>query len=285
MATDTTPRTVPRIELPAGEAIPVLGQGTWGMGEGKHPRKEEERALQLGIDLGMTLIDTAEMYGDGGAEKLIGEATRGRREQVFLVSKVLPNHATAAGTIEACERSLRRLRTDYLDMYLLHWRGTIPLENTMNGFERLKRAGKIRYWGVSNFDVGDMEDLVTFLEGSTCQTNQVLYSLKRRGVEYDLLPWCQERHIVIMAYSPIERGLLIEHPTLRNLAARHGATPAQLALAWVLRKNVNAIPKASTPEHVIENRDALKVTLTPQDLAQLDAAFSPPDHKVPLEVF
>src|SRR6266850_1113017 len=285
MATNTTTGTVPTIQLPAGQPIPVLGQGTWGMGEGKHSQGEEMLAIQLGIDLGLTLIDTAEMYGSGAAEKLIGETIRGRRKEVFLVSKVLPQNATTYGMVEACERSLRRLQTDYLDMYLLHWRGPVPLENTVDAFGRLGRSGKIRYWGVSNFDVADMDELMAVPEGYRCQTDQVLYNLSRRGIEYDLLPWCLQRHLVIMAYSPIEQGRLLKHPALQKVASRHDATPAQVALAWVLRqKNVNTIPKAATRSHVMENYAALKLTLTAEDLGELDRAFPPPTQKVPLEV-
>jgi len=276
---------MPMLNLPAGEQIPVLGQGTWGMGEGKHPRPEEILALQLGIDLGMTLIDTAEMYGEGAAEELIGDAIRGRRKEVVLVSKVLPDNATTNGTVQACERSLRRLGTDYLDLYLLHWRESVPLDDTVEGFKRLVRDGKIRYWGVSNFDVADMQELMAIPGGSRCQTDQVLYNLTRRGIEYDLLPWCFERRMPVMAYSPIEQGRLLSDPALRIVASRHEATPAQIALAWVLRvPEVNAIPKASTRTHVQENRAALSIVLTEEDLAELDAAFPPPTHKMPLEV-
>jgi len=274
-----------KISLPSGDEIPVLGLGTWQMGEGKRARLQEIRALQKGLDLGMTLIDTAEMYGNGDTEKLVGEAIRGRRDEVFLVSKVLPQNATTHGTVEACERSLQRLGTDRIDMYLLHWRGSVPLEKTVEGFERLIRSGKIRFWGVSNFDVKDMEELFALPEGSRCQTNQVLYNLRRRGIEYDLLPWSVEHRNVIMAYSPIEQGQLLNHPVVRNIALRQGATPTQIALAWVLRmKKVNAIPKASTPEHVAENHGALKVNLTKQDLSELDKAFPPPARTVPLEM-
>jgi diketogulonate reductase-like aldo/keto reductase len=285
MATNLTRKAIPTVNLPSGEAIPVLGQGTWGMGEERRLRGEEILALQLGIDLGMTLIDTAEMYGEGAGEELVGEAIRGRRKEVFLVSKVLPDNATTHGTVEACERSLRRLKTDYLDMYLLHWRGPIPLENTVEAFGRLVRAGKIRYWGVSNFDVADMEELMDISGGSRCQTDQVLYNLTRRGIEYDLIPWCIERDMPIMAYSPIEQGRLLNNSTVRRVAMRHHATPAQVSLAWVLRvEDVNTIPKASTREHVHENHAALNVTLSEEDLAELDAAFPPPTHKAPLEV-
>ena len=272
-------------ELPSGEAVPVLGLGTWRLAEGLRPRAEEAAALRLGLDLGMTLIDTAEMYGDGAAEELVGEVIAGRREGLFLVSKVLPMHARRLGTITACEGSLRRLGTDRLDLYLLHWRGEAPLEETLEAFSILVRAGKIRYWGVSNFDLSDMEELVALPGGPSVATDQVLYNLTRRGIEYNLLPWCRERKIPIMAYSPIEQGRLLNQPALKNIAARHGATAAQVALAWVLRQEkVIAIPKAATPAHVEENRGALNLHLTREDLAELDRAFPPPDRPVPLEM-
>jgi diketogulonate reductase-like aldo/keto reductase len=255
------------------------------MGEDPDRQDDEAAALRLGLDLGMTLIDTAEMYGDGRAEELVGRAIFGRRAEVFLVSKVLPHHATRRGTIAASEGSLRRLRTDHLDLYLLHWRERAPLEETLAGFEALVQAGKTRYWGVSNFDVPDMEELVALPDGSAVQTDQVLYNLTRRGIEYDLLPWCHRRGIPIMAYSPIEQGRLLEHPAIREVAARHRATTAQVALAWVVRHDgVMAIPKASTTAHVRDNRAALDIRLTKRDLADLDRAFPPPAKKIPLEM-
>jgi diketogulonate reductase-like aldo/keto reductase len=255
------------------------------MGERTSRRAEEVAALRLGLDLGMTLIDTAEMYGDGAAEEVVGEAIAGRREEVFLVSKVLPHNATARGTVAACEASLRRLGTDRLDLYLLHWRGGAPLEETLRGFDALHKAGKVRSWGVSNFDVEDMKKLTAIAGGSAVTTNQVLYNLTRRGIEHDLLPWCRKAGVAVMAYSPIEQGRLLGHPVLREVAARHGSTPAQAALAWVLRAGgVLAIPKAGTRPHVRENRAALEVRLTEADLADLDRAFPPPTRKVPLEV-
>jgi diketogulonate reductase-like aldo/keto reductase len=273
------------IKLPSGEAIPVLGQGTWGMAENARRREDEIAALRLGLDLGMTLIDTAEMYANGGAEELVGEAIAGRRNEVFLVSKVLPNHATRHGTVTACEGSLRRLRTDRLDLYLLHWRSSVPLQETLNAFSALVHAGKIRYWGVSNFNVSDMEEVVSLPGGTSVATDQVLYNLIRRGIEYDLLPWCRKRGLPIMAYSPIEQGRLLSHPVLQSVAARHDATPSQVALAWVLRQNgLNAIPKAGTPTHVRENRAALDLYLTKQDSAMLDRAFPPPRRPRPLEM-
>jgi diketogulonate reductase-like aldo/keto reductase len=272
------------IRFPSGDTVPVLGQGTWGMAEGAHARADEIAALRLGLDLGMTLIDTAEMYGDGRAEELVGEAIAGRRQEVFLVSKVLPSNASRRGTIAACERSLRRLGTDRLDLYLLHWRGSTPLAETLDAFATLLQTGKIRSWGVSNFDVPDMQELLT-ANGEQVATNQVIYNLTRRGIEYDLLPWCLERHIPIMAYSPIEQGRMLGQAPLRSVAARHGATPAQVALAWVLRQDgVMAIPKAATSAHVRENRGALQVHLTDRDLAEFDRAFRPPTSKRPLEM-
>jgi diketogulonate reductase-like aldo/keto reductase len=272
-------------KLPSGEKIPVLGQGTWHMGEDPRRRPHEIAALTLGIKYGMTVIDTAEMYGDGASEEVISEAIEGRRKEVFLVDKVLPHHATRIGTIDACERSLIRLGTDYMDLYLLHWRGSVPLEETLAGFADLKRLGKIRYWGVSNFDTADMLELVSLPGGDQVSTNQVLYNLTRRGIEYDLLPWCEQNSIPVMAYSPIEQGRLLVDPVLQGIAALHNATPAQVALAWVLRWNrLIAIPKAGTPEHVKENFEALDVDLTENDLAELDRVYPPPTSKVPLEM-
>jgi diketogulonate reductase-like aldo/keto reductase len=271
--------------LPSGESIPVLGQGTWHMAEDPERREEEIISLRLGLELGMTLIDTAEMYAGGGSEALVGEAIEGRRDEVFLVSKVLPHHATRRGTAEACEASLRRLRTDRLDLYLLHWRGEVPLRATLEGFGALQHAGKIRHWGVSNFDVADMEELVALPVGSAVATDQVLYNLTRRGVEWDLLPWCRSRKIPVMAYSPIEQGRMLDEPELKRVAARHRATPAQVAIAWILRQDrVVTIPKASSPEHVRANRAAADIQLTEEDLAVLDRAFPPPHGPVPLEM-
>jgi diketogulonate reductase-like aldo/keto reductase len=271
--------------LPSGEAVPVLGQGTWGLAERLHPHNQEVAALQMGIDLGMTLIDTAEMYGSGATERLVGEAIAGRRDLVFLVSKVLPHHADEAGTVAACEKSLQRLRTDRLDLYLLHWRGSIPLQKTVDGFDALIQANKIRYWGVSNFSQADMQDLDNVIGAASVATDQVLYNLTRRGIEFDLLPWCREREITIMAYSPIEQGRMLDHPVLQRIASKHRATPAQVGLAWVLRQErVIAIPRAGTPIHVQENRSALDLTLTAEDFDLLDRAFPPPRKPVPLEM-
>ena len=273
------------VNLPSDEAVPVLGHGTWGLAEGAHDRADEVAALRLGLDLGMTLIDTAEMYADGGAEELVGEALAGRRNEVFLVSKVLPRNATRHGTVAACERSLRRLKTDRLDLYLLHWRGGPSLEETLDAFATLVRAGKIRHWGVSNFYVSDMEELTGIPGGSAVQTDQVLYNLTRRGIEHDLLPWCRQRKVPIMAYSPIEQGRMLSQPALEIVAARHGATPAQVALAWLVRQDgIIVIPRAGTPEHVRENRGALGLRLTNQDLAAFERAFPPPSGRRPLEM-
>ncbi|HYD63265.1 MAG TPA: aldo/keto reductase [Noviherbaspirillum sp.] len=271
--------------LNSGEEIPVLGQGSWCMAEKPRSRQSEINALRHGVDLGMTLIDTAEMYTDGAAEELVGEAIAGRRDEVFIVSKVLPQNATRRGTIAACERSLDRLCTDRIDLYLLHWRGSVPLAETIEGLLMLKRAGKIRHWGVSNFDLDDMRELEALAKGLDVAVNQVLYNLTRRGIEYDLLPWCRERGIAVMAYSPIEQGKLLAHPALRQVAARHDATPAQVALAWALRDDgVVAIPKSGKPVHVEENSAALEMRLTDTDLADLDKAFRPPSSPRPLEV-
>jgi diketogulonate reductase-like aldo/keto reductase len=270
------------ISLPSGEAIPALGQGTWHMAEDPRRRDEEVAALRLGIDLGMTLIDTAEMYADGGAEQLVGEAIKGLRNDVFLVSKVLPQHATLRGTIDACERSLTRLGVDELDLYLLHWRGAVPLEETLEAFDTLLSTGRIRNWGVSNFDVADLEELVNLADGTDVCTDQVLYNLEHRGIEFDLLPWCERSGVPVMAYSPIEQGELLRHPVLRSVAARHEATPVQAALAWVLRRDVCAIPRATKLAHVRENRGALDIRLSAADLAELDRAFPPPTSKQPL---
>jgi diketogulonate reductase-like aldo/keto reductase len=273
------------VRLPAGETVPVLGQGTWGMAEEPRRRKDEVAALRLGLDLGLTLIDTAELYADGGAEELVAEALAGRRDEVFLVSKVLPENATRRGTLAACDRSLRRLQTDRLDLYLLHWRGRHPLEGTVRAFVELVEAGKIRHWGVSNFDVPDMEELVGLPGGSNVATDQVLYNLTRRGIEVGLLPWCEQRELPVMAYSPIEQGRLLDHPALEAVASRHEATAAQLVLAWVLRRvDVIAIPKAGSAEHVRENRRALDLQLSGDDLAELDRAFPPPTEPRPLEI-
>ena len=255
------------------------------MGEDRRKRADEIAALKLGLDLGATLIDTAEMYGDGEAEDITGEAIEGRRDELFLVSKVLPENASRKGTIAACERSLKRLRTDRIDLYLLHWRGSVPLQDTLAAFQQLQRDGKIRHWGVSNFDTDDMEELVALPGGEACATNQVLYNLKRRRIEFDLIPWCRARKIPVMAYSPIEQGRLLNAAALKAIAEEHGVTPAQVALAWLLgRDDTIAIPKATNPGHVRDNRAALDVHLTADNLAALDRAFPPPQKKYALEM-
>ena len=279
------PDPMPKLALPSGARWPVLGQGTWRMGEDRNNRAREVAALRLGIDLGMTLIDTAEMYADGRAELIVAEAVARRRHEVQLVSKVLPSNASRSGTIAACERSLGRLATDHLDLYLLHWRGTYPLAETIEAFELLKEAGKVLEWGVSNFDHDDMEELIALPDGGRCAGNQVLYNLGARGIEFDLLPWCAARGIPVMAYSPLGEGKLLRHPELQRIARQHGVRPAQIALAFVLsREGVIAIPKAVRTEHVIENREALTIELSEEDEAALDIAFPPPGHKVPLEI-
>ncbi|MCZ7373426.1 aldo/keto reductase [Micromonospora sp. WMMC250] len=264
--------------------MPVLGQGTWYLGERSERRPDEIAALHGGLDLGMTLIDTAEMYGDGASEELVGEAIVGRRDDVFLVDKVLPSNASRQGTVQACRRSLQRLGVDHIDLYLLHWRGTHPLAETIEAFAELVDAGDIGQWGVSNFDLSDMTELFE-AGGNDCATNQILYNLTRRGPEYDLLPWLREHRIPVMAYSPIEQGRLLGHDQVAEVAARHGATPAQVALAWVLRQEmVSAIPRSSNPEHTRENAEARDLRLTEEDIAGLDAAFPPPTGPQPLDM-
>jgi len=273
------------VNLRSGEPVPVLGLGTWYMGEDPGRREDELESLRLGLDLGMTLIDTAEMYGDGAAEELVGEAIKGRRDEVFLVSKVLPSNAEKDETVQACEDSLRRLQTDRLDLYLLHWPGSTPLEETLEAFASLVDSGKIRFWGVSNFDVDEMSKLVKLPGGGAVATDQVLYNLTRRGIELDLVPWCQDRRLPVMAYAPIEQGRLLDQPALEEVAARHDATASQVAVAWVLRKDgFFTIPKAAQPAHVRENRGALDVQLGDDDLAELDQAFPAPSEPQPLEI-
>ena len=282
MDTSTDVRTV---ALPSGDKVVALGQGTWAMGDSRKRRPMEITALKLGLDLGMTLIDTAEMYANGGAEEVVGEALEGRRAEVFLVSKVLPHHATRRGTIAACHASLKRLRTDRLDLYLLHWRERVPLDETLEAFDSLVRSGAIRYWGVSNFDTPDMDELFAVPGGESVATNQVLYNLSRRGIEFALLPSARSRRIPLMAYSPIEQGRLLSNRALHRVASRHGVTPAQIALAWTLRNDgVIAIPKAADPDHVRQNRHALELSLTQEDFRDLDREFPPPSKRVPLEV-
>jgi len=276
---------VKTVNLPSGERVPALGQGTWQMAAERSRRSEEIATLRLGLDLGLTLIDTAEMYGEGAVEELIGEAIAGRRDEAFIVSKVYPHNASRKGVIAACERSLRRLATDRIDVYLLHWRGAVPLAETVAGFEALKRAGKILAWGVSNLDTDDMAALAGVPDGAACVTNQVLYNLTRRGVEWDLLPWCREHEMPVMAYSPIEQARMLSHKALTRLAAARAIAPAQLALAWLLRQDgVVVIPKAGTPEHVRENAAALAIALDDAVMAELDREFPPPKGKRSLEM-
>ena len=267
------------VRLPDGTEIPALGQGTWHMGERGSDRGREAAALRLGLDLGMTLIDTAEMYAEGGAEEVVAEAIAGRRDEVFLVSKVYPHNAAGRKLETALGRSLKRLRVETLDLYLLHWRGSVPLEDTVEAMERMRAAGRIRRWGVSNLDVEDLEELGPAL--ADCATDQVLYNLEARGIEFDLLPFCRERGMPLMAYSPVgQAGALLRDATLKRVAARHGVTPAQVALAWTLRgPGVISIPKAADAAHVRENAAARDLRLTAEDEASLDAAFPPPKRK------
>lgn len=264
------------------QQVPVIGQGTWCMGEDPARRQREVAALQQGIDLGLTLIDTAEMYAEGGAEEVVGQALAGRRDKVFLVSKVYPHNASRKGTVAACERSLQRLGTDHIDLYLLHWRGQYPLAETVDAFERLRSAGKIGRWGVSNFDIDDMQTL----DNPDCATNQVLYNPEQRGIEFDLLPWCQDHAVPVMAYCPLaQAGRLLRHPVLTRIAEAHGVTPAQVSLAWVTRQDgVIAIPKAVEPRHVQLNAAAGALKLRDEDLRDIDAAFPAPTRKQRLAV-
>lgn len=265
--------------------LPALGQGTWNMGESVATRAEELRALRRGIELGLAAIDTAELYGEGRSESLVGEAIAGRRDKVFLISKIVPSHASHKGTIKACENSLKRLQTDYLDLYLLHWKGRLPFEETLEAMLRLQQDGKIRQWGVSNMDVGDLEKIKRLTSGNTCAANEVLYNLTRRGIEFDLIPWCEQEHLPVIAYSPVEQGRLLKHPVVMALAEKHKATAAQLALAWVLRKpGILAIPKASTVKHVEENYKSLSLKFTEEDLKELDRIFPAPKQKKRLEM-
>jgi diketogulonate reductase-like aldo/keto reductase len=270
------------VGLPDGAMVPALGQGTWRMGEGGHTSQQEADALRQGIDLGMTLIDTAEMYGNGASERVVATAIAGQRDRVFLVSKVFPHNASLQAMSKACEGSLQRLGTDRLDLYLLHWRGSVPLAETVEAFEKLRDAGKIVRWGVSNLDVNDMAELGP----CAVSTDQVLYNPSVRGIEFDLMPWCAERHIPIMAYSPVgQGGALLKHKALAAVAARHNATPAQIAIAWTLRlPGVISIPKASSPAHVAANAAAAALELTAADLATIDAAFPPPRRAHRLEM-
>ncbi|EEF62603.1 aldo/keto reductase [Pedosphaera parvula Ellin514] len=273
------------VKLPSGKRVPAFGLGTWYMGEDPATHAEELATLRLGLDMGATLIDTAEMYGEGRSEKLVGEAIEGRRDEVFLVDKVLPQNASRRRMSKFCDSSLRRLGTDRIDLYLLHWRGEVPLLETVEAFKELRHAGKILAYGVSNFDITDMEELWSIPVGTDVQTDQVLYNLTRRGIEWDLLPWLRERRVPIMAYSPIERSQLVTNQKLVQFAERYEMTPAQVALAWLLAKtDVIVIPKASQREHLIENLGALEHHLTKAQLAELDRLFPPPSRPVPLEM-
>jgi diketogulonate reductase-like aldo/keto reductase len=274
------------VRLPDGTDVPALGQGTWHMGERAGEAKAEIAALKLGIELGITLIDTAEMYGNGRAEELVAEAAQGRRDGLFIVSKVYPHNASRSGVPAACERSLKRLRTDRIDLYLLHWRGSHPLAETVEAFEKLRAEGKIRYWGVSNFDTGDMRQVLALPGGAHCAANQVLYHVGSRGIEYDLLGWCTEHKVPIMAYSPVgQGGRLLQSRALAAVAKRHGVSPAQIAIAWTMRHgNVISIPKASDPHHVRQNATAGDIVLTPEDLAVIDAQHPPPSRKQSLDI-
>ncbi len=276
---------IPKVILPGGVSVPALGQGTWNMGEKVSDAISEIDSLRAGIESGMTLIDTAEMYAEGGAEEIVGRAIAGRRQDVFLVSKVYPWNASRKGTIAACDRSLKRMGVEKIDLYLLHWRGEHPLAETVDAFETLVKAGKIGAWGVSNFDTVDMQALLSVPAGRNCAANQILYNLARRGPEFDLLPWCQQKNIAVMAYSPIEQGRLLRHPELIRIANAYQATPAQLALAFVLRQdNIIAIPKTSHRQRVAENRAVVDLDISDADWAALDAAFPPPAKKRPLEM-
>jgi len=281
----TTPTPLPVVAFPDRTVVPALGLGTWTMGERAARAAREAEALSLGIDLGMTLVDTAEMYGNGGAEEVVARAIGGRRDRVFVVSKVYPHNAGRKSAVTACERSLRRLRTDRLDLYLLHWRGSVPLAESVDAFERLRAAGKILRWGVSNFDTSDMRDLFALPEGRGCATNQVLYHLAERGIEWELMPWLREHRIPVMAYSPFGQGALLRRPKLAAIARRLGCTPAQLALRWLLRSaGVIAIPESADADHVRSNRAAVSLPLEPATLNAIDAAFPPPAGPTPLRM-
>ena len=276
--------TIPTVELPSGARMPAFGIGTWRMGEDRRRRKDETDAIGHGLDLGFTLIDTAEMYGEGGAEEAIADAIAGRRDGITIVSKVYPHNASRQGAVAACERSLKRLRIERIDLYLLHWIGGVPFEETIAAFQALKAQGKLADWGVSNFDVDDLQSWYG-KDGGRCGTNQVMFNLARRGVEFDLLPWMQQRKMPLMAYSPFDRGPLARDRALKAIADRHDATPAQVALAWLLQlPGVVAIPKSADKARLSENFGALKVRLTEADLAELDRAFPPPNRKRSLSI-
>ncbi|MFS7250939.1 aldo/keto reductase [Rahnella rivi] len=278
------------VQFPDGTTVPAIGQGTWYMGERNSDLRAEVKALQQGLDAGMTLIDTAEMYADGGAERVVGEAIAGRRDAAFLVSKVYPHHAGGAKAIAACEQSLKRLKTECIDLYLLHWRGSIPLHDTVAAMETLQASGKIRRWGVSNLDTDDMQALWKIPGGQACMTNQVLYHAAARGIEFDLLPWCEEHGVPVMAYCPLAQAGKLRHDVLtsavmQDIASARGVSSSQVALAWVTRTgNVIAIPKAVQPQHVKDNAAALTLSLTEDEIARIDAAFPAPNHKTPLDM-
>jgi diketogulonate reductase-like aldo/keto reductase len=273
------------VALPSGERVPALGQGTWKMAEDRQQRAQEIASLRVGLDAGLTLIDTAEMYGDGRAEELVAEAVGKRRNEVFIVSKVYPHNATREGAIVACERSLKRLRTDRIDLYLLHWRGDVPFAQTMEAFTALQRSGKIRHYGVSNLDLSDMQELWSVPGGSATATNQLLYNLVRRGIEWDLLPWLRKQRVPTMAYSPIEQAKLLRNGKLVEFSKRHGMTPAQAALSWLLAKDdIIVIPKTGSSQRLTENLGALDRPLTPAQLAELDESFPPPKRAQPLDM-
>lgn len=278
------------VQFPDGTTVPAIGQGTWYMGERNSDLRAEVKALQQGLDAGMTLIDTAEMYADGGAERVVGEAIAGRRDAAFLVSKVYPHHAGGAKAIAACEQSLKRLKTECIDLYLLHWRGSIPLHDTVAAMETLQASGKIRRWGVSNLDTDEMQALWKIPGGQACMTNQVLYHAAARGIEFDLLPWCEEHSVPVMAYCPLAQAGKLRHDVLtsavmQDIASARGVSSSQVALAWVTRTgNVIAIPKAVQPQHVKDNAAALTLSLTEDEIARIDAAFPAPNHKTPLDM-
>ena len=277
--------SIPTVALPSGRTMPTFGLGTWRMGESAAKRGEEVTALRYGLSRGITLIDTAEMYGDGEAERIVADAVGKKRDEVFIVTKVLPGNASHRGTIKACEASLKRLKTDRIDLYLLHWRGSVPLEDTIAAFTALQESGKIVDWGVSNFDISDMGELWKTPDGDCAVTNQVVYNLSRRGIEFDLMPWCRQHRVPLMAYSPIEQGRLLGHKALAEIGKRHNATPAQVALAWLMRHDdIVVIPKAGSPAHVDEDLGALDLLLTHDDFVALDRAFPPPRSAKPLDM-
>ena len=273
------------VTFPNGSIVPALGQGTWGMGEGISPEDIEADSLCAGLDLGLKLIDTAEMYGNGGSERVVGKALVGRRDDAFVVSKVLPSHASRKGTIEACERSLKNLKIEKIDLYLLHWQSSVPLSETVEALEKLVTQGKIGAWGVSNFDTALMENLAQIAPKGHIATNQILYNLSRRGPEFDLIPWCENHNIPVMAYSPIEQGRIMKNRDLLDIAGKLNVAPSVLALAWVIRNPLMiAIPKTSSIKHLRENTKALDLTLDHDVLQRLDKIFLPPTRKQPLEV-